>query len=179
MLAAAVIPLGACLFAILEGSRLMAGLEKGGTLGLYLAYHPGRNRFLLTFYGALIIQLLGMGVVFWIIMNFAAWILNLEFGRGQLLANTMVCSLPAILFGTLAFSLGAATGRLWLSRWISSGAVLLISGWLAMAIFLPRFSFPGNKFLLQATRQPLFLLLCSLVLLGGGAWGFNRRDLQD
>lgn len=98
-------------FAIGTGARLIAGQEEDGTLELELTAPVGRRRLLAERLGALWGSTLVLVAVVALVTLLLVVVLDLDVALDHLLAATTGLALLAAGFGTLALSVGAATGR--------------------------------------------------------------------
>lgn len=118
--------------AIAVGARAVAGEEEARTLHLVLAAPVSRLRFAALKAAANVVLLALTGVLLWAIAALAPLLLGTEQGEAHVDALMIHLISAALFHGTLAFGVGAATGRRALA---SSVAVLvMVLGWLASGV---------------------------------------------
>ncbi|HEX7166650.1 MAG TPA: ABC transporter permease subunit [Acidimicrobiales bacterium] len=109
----ALLPLLLVVFAIGAGARAIAGNEEAGTLELILMHPVSRSRVVVERYVAMVAMVVALGAVAMV----AVFVLAPMFGAlervstGGLVAACAGATLLATFHGSLAFALGAATGR--------------------------------------------------------------------
>jgi ABC-2 type transport system permease protein len=111
------IPLLFLVAAIGAGARAIAGEEEKGTLDLLLANPVSRRRVLLEKLGALIVEVLALGLVLWLTLWIGGSATTMKVSGAHLGAGAASAALLAIVFGTIALMVGAATGK----RGLASG----------------------------------------------------------
>jgi ABC-2 type transport system permease protein len=176
-------------FAIGAGARLLAGEEEAGTIELELAAPVSRSRVLAERLAALVAQvtmLVGvLAVVSWSLIT----ALDMDVGLDRLLAGTVGLWLLVVAFGSLAFAVGAATGRRPLA--LGVGAALAVAafmfdalgpvvelGW--MSAVSPFHWYLGRDPLLDGF-DPVGLAKLAAVAVAAGAFAlvaYPRRDLR-
>ena len=184
-----VAPLLLTLFAVLWGSDLSAGEEERRTIDLLLANPVSRRRFVLEKWLALIVGTVILAVALEVALGVVGPLFKLHVAWSRLTAEVLGSWLFAIAFGTLALSLGAATGRRGLARGITT-TLALASYLLSTLSNLVSWLRPvRNLSLWQHTLgvDPLgtgphldrIALVVAVTLLIGaiGLWAFDRRDL--
>ena len=176
--------------AIAIGARIVAGEEADGTLSLVLGAGTSRARFAALKCSSLILLVVTSGVLLWGAAELAPMVLGINKGEAMLAASLTHLTANALLYGALAFAIGAATGRKGLA--VAVAAAVMVLGWLlagllplfgdteALAEFVPWTWFNGSQPLLYGfDGGHLALQLGSIVLLFGlGVVGFMRRDLR-
>lgn len=106
-----VVPLIAVIYGIATGTRAIAGDEEAGYLDLLLAHPVGRTRLLLHRFGALTIGALALAGMVLLAMLAVRGSAKLDtISVGQFAAQCLALALLATLFGTIAITIGAATG---------------------------------------------------------------------
>jgi len=177
-------------FTITTGARAVAGDEEGGLLDLVLAHPVGRARVALERFGALVVEVVVIGVVLWLTMVALSGPAQLEgITAGGFAAAGVQLALFGLATGSVGFAVGAATGR---RGWaVSAASAVAVLGYLANGVF-PQFEplrwtrdvTPWNWFLggvplrngLQVADCGL-LLAMTVVLVAAGTWAFTRRDV--
>jgi ABC-2 type transport system permease protein len=182
-------PLILIAFAISEGTAAIAGEESKGTLDLQLAQPVSRSRLVAGKFAGMVswIAFLVMGLIGVIFIG------NLAVGLGLsevgIAGANIGLLLIAVLFGTLAFAVGCATGRPALARGITIAVALatfLLNG---LGVYLDalkpfRVLSPFAWYLADAPPLthgvPAAMLLAPLVTALLYAWAvvsFRRRDI--
>ena len=105
------VPLLLLVAAIGGGARSLAGEEELGTLDLLLSNPVSRPRVALEKLAALVVEIVALGVVFWIILWIGTWAAAMRISGAHLLAAVTSTVLLALAYGTIASLVGAATGR--------------------------------------------------------------------
>ena len=184
-------PLIFLMFAVSVGARAIAGEEEGGTLELLLSQPVARRRVVGEKFGALVV---GMAVLF--AAHFTAMLvsdlaLNMGISVVKMFEANISMTLLALAVGTLAFAVGAATGRRAAS--IAAGSVVGLLAYLINALA------PLVDVLKPACRASLFfyyggvtalrqgitavgagvLLAVTAACLAAAFLLFERRDLRN
>lgn len=187
-----VLPLVLLVFAIGLGAWAISGDEAGGTLELLLANPVSRTRVAIERAAAMILLLAFLTAVAALALLAMAPPTGLNHGlsAGRLVAATVACGLLALAFASLAFAIGAASGRRSLA--MATSATVAIAGYViegvgAQVDLLQPLraispwhwllaSDPLNRgLLLQAWLLPLAV---SVVLIAASTAWFSRRDLR-
>lgn len=176
--------------AIMQGARAVAGEEEDGVLDLLVAHPVSRVRIALERFAVLVVTMLLTATVLSVVMIAISGPAQLEgiSATGYLAAGGQL-ALFGLAVGSVAFSVGAATGR---RGWaIAAASVVTVLGYLANGVF-PQFEplrwtrdiSPWDWYLGGTPlRNGLQLADCGLlaaltvVLVAVGVWAFNRRDL--
>jgi ABC-2 type transport system permease protein len=186
------LPLLLLVFGIGLGARAIAGSEQDGTLELLLANPVTRRAVVVERYLAMVAMLAALTGVF----ALSLFVLAAPFGALEGVPLTGLSGAVAGVFGiallhaTLAFGVGAATGRRALA--LSSATVVAVSGYLLQgllglsdAIRPLRFLSPwhwylGRNMLAQGVAADAIVvpLVLSAVIFAAGAGVFLRRDLR-
>jgi ABC-2 type transport system permease protein len=181
-----IVPALLLVYAITAGARVVAGDESDGTLDLILAYPLSRSRLALQRFAALIVSLVIMVGVFWLAILALSGPADLE---GISVAQFSAMHLHLLLFGTLAYAVGAASGSKSLALGIAAGVAVF--GYLAKGVFpqveelewvenLSPFHWLNSENPLRSGIQigdALLMLGLASVLVAVGTWLLNRRDI--
>lgn len=182
-------PILMLVFAIGVGARLIAGDEEAGALELETTGPVGRRRLLLERYAALVIGVVWLGTVTGVVALTLARALGMDIGTGPLVGATIGLILLVLALGSVAFAVGAATGRRALA--LAVGATVAVFGYMANALapllddgawlerLSPFFWYLGNDPLneglgLAGAAALAALALVSLVV---AVLALDRRDL--
>lgn len=176
--------------AIAIGARAVAGEESDGTLSMVLGAGASRTGFAIWKGAALALLVTLSGVLIWGSAELAPIVLGVDKGDAMLAASLTHLTANALVYGFLAFGVGAATGRKGLA--VGVAVAVMVIGWL-LAGLLPVFEqtekwaeivpwtwFNGSRPLLNGIDGGhLALQLGSvLVLFTIAVVGFTRRDLR-
>ncbi|MDO5092220.1 MAG: hypothetical protein Q4D79_02180 [Propionibacteriaceae bacterium] len=176
-------------FAVAVGAQLVAGEERDQTLHLVLGQPVSRTVVALAKAGVLVGALAIVGAALWGVAEATAVLLGLELGETHLAELCLALTANALLCGSLAFAVGAATGRPGLASGIGAATVAL--GWLFAGLlplssetadlvdFVPWSWYSKPEVLvggLEGGRLALQLGVAT-VLLMAGVVVFARRDL--
>jgi ABC-2 type transport system permease protein len=175
-------------FAIGAGARLVAGNEEDGTLELELTHPVARRTVYLERLAGLWLSAASLatvtGGVSWL------WVVGLDMDVSTVgvLAGTVGLLLLVLAFGTIAFAVGAATGRRAVG--LAAGAGLAVAAYMADAIgplvgadwvttFSPWSWYLGNDPIAEGFDPVGYGLLAALILVAAvaGAVRMERRDL--
>ena len=121
-------PLLVTIYAVLQGSDLLAGEEERRTLDLLLANPISRGRVVLEKWCALVTGVAALSVVLELLLGLLGPLFRLHLGWRQLSAEVVGTALFGLFGGTLALAWGAATG--------SRGAARGASAAVAVAMYL-------------------------------------------
>ena len=186
------LPLILMVFGIGLGARAIAGSEQEGTLELLLANPVTRGAVVVERYLAMVAMITGLTAVFAVSLV----VLALPFGALEGVPMTGLAGAVAGVFGiallhaTLAFGVGAATGRRSLA--LSSATVVAVAGYLLqglvglsdaihpLRLLSPWHWYLGRNMLAQGVAPDALVvpLVLSLVIFAAGAGAFLRRDLR-
>lgn len=182
-------PLLLIIFATTLGNRAIAALEEDGILDLYLANPITRVRFLLSRYSVVVGALLvSIGVLIAIVLTYAVT-KDMGVGITNILAAGLGLTLIALVFGTLAFAVGAITGRRSLVLGVTGAAAVItymfkaipdLAGGMYWLRWLSPFHYAlGNDPLVDGFRVWTALVLIALIagLLTIAITRFDRRDV--
>ena len=187
---AVIAPLLVITFSILWGGDLLAGEEDRGTLDLLLANPVSRSRVFLEKFAALALGMFAAagGLVLGLVVG--SPLFDLKLGTSACLATGVSIALLALLFGTLALALGAATGSRGIARGLTVLVVVvayLVSGLADLVTWLKQVR-PFSPWYHAMATDPLgtgwhlwhlvALLGVTVVIAAVGALAFERRDLS-
>ncbi|MGA7270184.1 MAG: ABC transporter permease subunit [Acidimicrobiia bacterium] len=177
-------------FAIQTGAKAISGEEEMGRLDLVLSYPITRNKLALQRLGAFLVAALGVSLLLWLVILAETGPARLEdISVGHFAAMHLHLFLFATLFGSLAFGVGAATGR---RGWaIGVGSAVAVFGFAANGVLsqisglewtrdLSPFQWLNGGSPLQNGVQGWdVLIMAGLAVLfaAAGLWGLNRRDI--
>ncbi|MFO7779596.1 MAG: ABC transporter permease subunit [Nitriliruptoraceae bacterium] len=182
-------PILMLVFALAFGARLIAGDEESGAMELEATGPVGRRRVLLERYAALVLGVVWLGALTGVVALTLARALGMDIGTGPLLGATVGLGLLVLALGSVAFAVGAATGRRALA--LTVGATVAVFGYMADALapllddgawlerLSPFFWYLGNDPLNEGlgVAGALALAALTLVSLGVAVLAYDRRDL--
>ncbi|MGJ0202658.1 ABC transporter permease [Leucobacter sp. gxy201] len=174
--------------AISIGARAVAGEEEARTLHLALARPISRTGYVAGRGAAMIALIVAGGALLWAVAEIAPRVLGAETGDAHLFALVAHLTAAAVFHASLAFAVGAATGR----RAAAGGvaAAVMVLGWLGAGLlpmwregaadWIPWSWFNGATPLVNGVDGARLALLLggTLVLLALGALAFRARDLR-
>jgi ABC-2 type transport system permease protein len=184
------VPVLVAVFAISAGVRAVAGDEDAGTLELIITHPVTRARLALARYAAVVAAVVGAGALLLaVVLLIRVPAKFTELSVGNLAATVLMLTLFGICFASIAFGIGAYTGK----RVISLGA----SAYLAVVAYLCSSFLPQIKILSWVRHispfswyldgQPLvngvqwahcgLLVALAAVFVAVGVGRFQRRDL--
>jgi ABC-2 type transport system permease protein len=184
------VPILVAVFAIAAGVRAIAGDEEADTLELVLAHPVTRTRLALARYAATVAAMAGAGaLLFVVILLIRIPAKFTELPVGGIGATVLMLTLFGVCFASIAYGIGAYTGR----RAISLGA----SAYLAVATYLCSSFLPQihglawvkwfSPFAWYLDGQPLInganwvycglLVAVAALFAASGIWRFLGRDL--
>lgn len=184
------LPMLVAVFAIGRGSGAIAGEERHGTMELLLSQPIPRTRLLLEKYAALTVSIVELASFVWVVLVVGALLVGMDIGVVRLAEMCLSLALLGLAFGSVAFAVGAYTGRHGLS--IAVGASVVAAGWVLNTLSLMAEVLEPTRWLsLQHYyngESPLLyglnpahagaLLAVSLVCLAVAHAGFLRRDVR-
>lgn len=184
------IPMLVAIFAIAYGVKAIAGDEEAGTLDLTLAHPVRRVTLALQRVGAIA---LGLTIVCaGVLLAMLTLRGPADLGQitvGDFAATCLQLALFGLVFASLAYAVGAATGRKSLA--LATGAAAAVVAYLADSFFVQIESLKWaerlSPFEWYIGGEPLkhgvqwadsaLLLAVSLALVAIGTWRFHRRDI--
>jgi ABC-2 type transport system permease protein len=177
------------IFAITTGARLLAGEEESGTLELEVTSPISRLRILSERYGALALFVLLLVVVVTVVCWILITALAMDVPLDRLAAGSSGLALLVFGFGSVAFAVGALTGRR--SMAIGAGAALAVAAFMLDALgpvveaqwmseISPFYWYLGKDPLIEGFDGVglLKLAMIPLVALTVAVVAFPRRDLR-
>jgi ABC-2 type transport system permease protein len=184
------VPILTAVFAIAIGVRAIAGDEQAGTLDLILAHPVSRVRLALARYAAIVAAVAGAGVLLLlVVLAIRVPAKFTELSVGNLAATCFQLILFGICFASIAFGIGAYTGRRVIA--LGAAAYVAVAAYLADS-FLPQISGLHwvqrfSPFGWYLNGEPLrngvqwgncaLLLGVGLAFAAAGIWQFRERDL--
>ncbi|WP_422750546.1 ABC transporter permease subunit [Micromonospora sp. WMMD1219] len=186
-----IVPLVAVIFGITTGTRAIAGDEEAGYLGLFLAHPISRTRLLLHRFAALTAGAILIAAVVLLAMLAVRPGAQLDsITVGQFTAQSLALALLIIVFGTIAITVGAATGSRPAALAAAAGIAVLTYAASTLATHIGadvlRYVSPFHYYI---GGEPLrngfqwadltILTATTAVLLTVAVAAFNRRDLTS
>ena len=184
------IPLLVAVFAIAYGVKSIATDEEAGTLDLTLAHPVGRVALALQRVAAILAGLvLVCGVVFLVMLGLRGPADLSKVTPGDFLATCLQLALFGLVFASLAYAIGAATGRRALALSISAGVAVVayLADSFLVQIESLKWAEKLSPFQWYLGGEPLkngiqwgdsaLLLGVSVVLVAVGTWRFRQRDI--
>jgi ABC-2 type transport system permease protein len=184
------VPLLVAVFTIGWGARTIAGDEGAGTLDLVLAHPVDRARLALQRFAGLAVGMVVVAVALLLAMLTLRGPAGFSsIGVGAFVAMNLHLALFGVLFGALAFAVGAATGSR--AAALGTGAAIAVLGYLGNSV-LPQLEALAwtrkvSPFHWYAGGDPLVngvqwggvatLVLVSATLVALGTVAFTRRDI--
>ncbi len=182
-------PLLIVIMAVLWGSDATAGEEERRTIDVLMANPISRVRVVLEKWAALVSGVALVTGALGVALALGAPLADLRIGLARLAAAVVATALLAILFGTLALAIGAASGHRGISRGITAAAAVasyLVSSLAPLVSWLrplrplsPWYHALGVDPLASGflAWHLLVLVALSLVVIGAAALAFEHRDL--
>lgn len=174
--------------AVAIGAHAIAGEEANRTLHVTLGAPVSRASYALSRAAALVVLVVGASLVLWGAAELAPVLLGIDIGDSRLAALMAHLGANAIFHGSLAFAVGAATGRKGLAAAVGAGVMVL--GWLGAGL-LPLWRegsadwiawtwFNGSTPLVNGIDAGHLALLLggAMLLLALGVARFSRRELR-
>ncbi|MFH1689580.1 MAG: ABC transporter permease subunit [Candidatus Eisenbacteria bacterium] len=184
-----VIPIGVVAVGILVGVGAIAGEEDKNTLNMLLAAPVDRMQVAWSKVTAMVLLLALVAAATFTSLVIGAAIGNVEIGADKLLAGSFMGLLFGIFFASLAFGIGAGTGRSGLAAFVSAGVAVvafvvhaflpLVKGWEWVQKASPYYWYLGPNPLANGVDVPSAALFAGLsaVFVLVGVLAFNRRDI--
>lgn len=183
-------PLLLGVFAIGFAASTLAGEEQGGQLDVLLAAPVSRRRVVAEKAFTLVVAVAGLTVFTWLSIVVVGAMSGLDLGLLDLAAACAGSGLVALVYGSIAFTVGAATGRR--AAAISASAALFAAGYLFQvlsglvdglrplrmlsALYVANGTTPVNNGFPVA--RDIVLVAVVTMCLGAAGRVFDRRDLS-
>jgi ABC-2 type transport system permease protein len=106
-----ILPILFLIFGISRGAKLLAGDEEAGTLEVVLATPVPRLRLVLEQAAALVLTVVGLGVVLFVVTAGLAPLVDMDIPVSEVAGACTAMVVLGILNGLLALGIGAVTGR--------------------------------------------------------------------
>jgi ABC-2 type transport system permease protein len=183
-------PLFVMIFAIALAAAQIAGEEENGTFSLLLAYPVSRTRLLAQKYGVLVTGTFALCAAHFAAMAIADVAIGLDLPADTLVGAHVSLLLLGLAVGTVAFAIGAATGRRGLTIAVGSavGIVAYLINIVAKLVAdlawlekLSLFYYYGGAEPLRLGFRPAYAAALLAVIVGAAlvAWlTFERRDVR-
>lgn len=183
------IPLVLIVFTVGFGARAIAGEEEEGLLDLVLSNPISRRRVLLQQFAAMTVDACVIGLFMALAILIAGAAFHMGLDGGHVAAALLSCVLAALVFGSLALAVGAATGRRGLALGVAGAAAVAAYLVFALAELVPWLGTiqKVSPWYYYAASAPMLhgpewahlgvLAAITLVLVVGGLGGLERRDL--
>lgn len=183
------LPLLVLVFSVEVGASVLAGEEREGRLELVVASPVTRRRIVLEKLAALLLGMLGLGVVLWAALAAGVELWDVPVEHVNVAAGCAMAVLLGWVFGALAVAVGAATGKRGMAVGVPAAvgvATYLVHGLAPLSDAL-EFWQPLSPFYYYNASEPIrngldlghaAVLLGLTVILGAAAVAlFERRDL--
>jgi ABC-2 type transport system permease protein len=184
-------PISIMIVTVVIGARALAGEEAQRTMGLLLANPISRSTVVLEKTVAMLLY--GAAVGFVILAGVAAGsaVAGLGIDIGNIAATCLLVTLLGLAFGAFAVALSAATGRVRLATYGTTGLALVL---FLVNAFLPLTNSLGgwaklSPFYYYLSSDPLMtgmhwghgavLAALTVVLVAASVWLFQHRDLRQ
>jgi len=183
-------PLLFLVFAVGTGARSIAGEEEAGTMDLLLAGPVSRRRVTLEKFAFVVLGVAVLSIVLFAALLVGTNAAGMHLGAASLARGCLLLGLLGLAFGSLAFAVGAATGRRALATAVSGGlavALYLLNALSQLAEGLRPFRvlslfyyYGGAAPLTRGLRAAdlSVLSLTTAVLLAVALLAFTRRDVR-
>jgi ABC-2 type transport system permease protein len=183
------VPLLFLIAAVGAGAGAIAGEEERGSLDLLLSTPLSRTRIALEKLGAVTIEVTGLGGMLLVCLAIGAPLVDMDVGVGKLASACIGAVALALVFGGLAFGLGAATGRRVLAigaavaaavaAYVVNGLAPLVPAFEAVQKLTPFYHYAAGDPLRSGLDLPRLLLLLAVSAAFGlaGLVAFARRDI--
>lgn len=177
------------IFSLTIGARGIAGEEESGMLDVLLAHPVSRTRFALERFAALTTATGLFGVVSWAAVSMGSWLAEMGIPLGNIAAACTGLAFMGLVMGSVAFAVGASTGRVSVALGVTSGVALasflvnnlapVFDGLDAVQKLSPFYYYLSGDPLREGLDAGglAVLTFTALVFAGLAIWGFNRRDV--
>lgn len=184
-------PVLVLLYAVGAGSSAVAGEEDQRTLDLLLTTPVTRSRVVVDKALAMVAGTLGLAVLLGVALVAEGRLAGMDLPAGNVAAAMLHLALLGLVFGTLSLAIGAATGRLGLSRGIPVALAVLayvVNGlgglvdWLSPFQKLsPFYQYAAHDPLRNGVSWPAVAVAVGtvVVLVVVAVLGFERRDVAS
>jgi ABC-2 type transport system permease protein len=184
------IPLLFLVAAIGNGAGSLAGEEERGTLELLLAHPVSRTHVAAQKLAAMVAEIAGLGLVLWLSLWLGSRAASMGVSAGRLAAAVVDAGVLALVFGSIAFLIGAATGRRTIAIGLATaGAVAaylvnslaaLVHGLRTVQKASPYYHYAVGDPLRHGLAADHLLVLAAIAALASvlGLAAFARRDLR-
>jgi ABC-2 type transport system permease protein len=185
------IPLLFLVAAIGAGARAIAGEEEKGTLDLLLANPVSRRRVVLEKLGALVLELLALGVVLWVGLVIGSHAATMKVSAAHLGAGATAAVLLGVTFGTISLLIGAASGKRGLAAGLSAALAVaayvvislapLVSGLEPLQRLSPVYHYAASDPLRNGLEARHVAVLAGIALVAAvlAVATFDRRDISS
>jgi len=183
-------PILVLLYTILAGSGAVAGEEDRRTLDLLLSTPAPRWRVVLEKAAAMALGTLGLVVLLAAAILVMGAVVDMDLPASKVAVAMVHLGLLGLVFGALALAIGAATGRLGLSRgmpafvavvaYIVNGLGGFVDWMRPLQKWSPFYQYAGHDPLVNGLSWPSVAVALGtiVVLVGVAAWAFERRDIR-
>lgn len=182
-------PIAVLVYAIAMGVALIGGEEDHHTMDLLLSNPVGRTRVVLEKFAALALGTFLLAGVTGLSLVGLGSLVDMNLPPGDVAATMLHLALLGVVFGALALTLSAATGKAGLSRGIP--AIVAVVAYVVNALaplvdwldpfqkLSPFYQYIGHDPLREGVDGPSVFVAVSTVavLLGLAVLGFRRRDI--
>ena len=182
-------PILLILHAVLAGSSAVAGEEDRRTLDLLLMTPVPRWRVVLEKAAAMVLGTLGLAALLGVALVVEGSLADMALPVPEVAAAMLHLGLLGLVFGALALAVGAATGRLGLSRgvpvlvavltYVLNGLGGLVSWLEPFRSWSPFFQYSGHDPLRNGVSALAVAVAVATIgiLVAASTWAFERRDL--
>jgi ABC-2 type transport system permease protein len=184
-------PLLFSFLAIGAGTRAVAGEEERGTMDLLLSTPLPRWRAVLDGFGSMVVQVAVVAAVMWATVAAGGLLVDLSVSLARMAQAVAASALIGLVFGSMALTLGAWTGRRGTSIGVASAlavATFVVNG-LGQTVDGLEPLRPWTPFYHGVTNEPLrnglgladaaALVVPTVILVGLALWLFERRDVAS
>jgi len=183
-------PMLVILYAVVQGSRSVAGEEERRTMDLLLAAPVSRARVLLEKAAAMVAGTVGLTAVLGAALVIEGRLFDMVIPVDKLAAAMLHLALLGLVFGSMSLAIGAVSGSAGLSRGVPAAVAVvayLVNGlgpmvsWLDPAQELsPFYQYIAHDPLRNGVSGPAAAVAVAtvVVLMAVAVWGFQRRDVR-